>query len=237
VVEAIAVQRHGEPALGPAAVDVVRADRAVRPRQGKSLLAHELQEAPLQRTERDARVTAQDLAELRHAGSPRPAFEDRGDVRGRRAVADAGLVARSGELIEGEVGGEVDERARHGRDRNAAVVRAIPPLDAAPPHPDPSHTALQRRGHLRRRGRAVEEPEQVRRRPAAQPRFVAAGEHGGEVARLDARRAVADAVDPGMNPEQCPAVQTVLDLMPREAGPLQLRPRDHPMLSRRKLRE
>jgi hypothetical protein len=153
---------------------VVGAGRAVHPRQGKSLLAHERQEATLERAERDARIAAQDLAELRRAGRSRPTREDRGDVRWGRAVANAGLVAGSGEVVEGKVGGEVDERARHGGDRDAAVDRAVRRVDVPAPHGDARHAPLERRRHLGGRDRPLEEPEQVRRRAPAQARLAPA---------------------------------------------------------------
>jgi hypothetical protein len=62
-----------------------------------------LEEPPLELAERDARVAAEHQAQPRRAGRDAPAVEHRLDVPGRRAEADAGLVAGAGEGVERKV--------------------------------------------------------------------------------------------------------------------------------------
>src|SRR4051812_1376669 len=121
VVEAVAVELHREPPLGPPAVDVVRTRGAVRLREGQRVLPQQGQEPPLERAERDARVAADHEAELRHAGCSRTTLEGRREVSGRRPEANAGLVAGPREIGEGKLSGQVCEGARDARDRDAAV--------------------------------------------------------------------------------------------------------------------
>jgi hypothetical protein len=56
------------------------------------------------------------------------------------------------------------------------------------------------------------------RRPPAQPRTFTAGQHGGEVPRLDARRSVADAVHAPVLAEQHTGIDAVANLVRRQAG-------------------
>jgi hypothetical protein len=237
VVEAIAVELDGEPPLGPSAVDAASARRAVRARQRKSLLAQPLEEPPLEDAERDERVAVHDLPQLRRAGGSRPAREHRGDLPRGRPEADAGLVTRAREVVEHQDRGQVGERAGHRGDRDAAVDRAIRRVDQSAPHRDARDPPLERRRHLGGRDRPLEEPEQVRGRAAAQPRLAPACEDRGQVPRLDARRAVADAVDAAVHAKQRAGAEAVADLVRRDAGAEQLRPGHHPVLLRREVCE
>jgi hypothetical protein len=81
----------------------------------------------------------------------------------------------------------------------------------------------------------LEQPEQVRRRAAAQARALAAGEHGGQVARLDARRAVPDAVHAPVLAQQSTGAHAVADLLRRDTRAQKLRARHHAVLTRREL--
>jgi len=155
-----------------------------------------------------------------------------------RAVADPGLVAGAGQGIDAKVGSEVGERARDGGDRDAPLERAVRRDDARAPHGDAGNAALERRADLRLRGRsASEQPEDVRGRAAAQARVVAARENRGQIARLDARSAVADAVHAPVHREQRAAFEPPFDLVARDAGVEQLRPGHHTVLLRGQPRE
>ena len=120
------------------------------------MLLDQREEPPLECAEGDGRVALQDPPKLGRAGAIAAALEDRGDLCGRRLEADPGLVAGTGEGIEGEVRGEVDKRARHGGDRDAAVDSAVRAVDEPAPHADALDASLAGRCDLRRRGRALE---------------------------------------------------------------------------------
>src|SRR4051794_1132951 len=135
VVEAVAVELDGQAVLGPSAVDAPTARNAIHDRQGQPVSAQQLEEAALQLAERDARLAAHDRAELPGARGVRP--QHGVDLPRRGAVADPGLVAGAGEVVEVERGGEVDERLRDGGDRDAAELGAGRPaaVGGDAPHP------------------------------------------------------------------------------------------------------
>jgi hypothetical protein len=95
-------------------------------------------------------------------------------VGGRRSESNAGLVAGAREVIERQVRREVHEGAGHGGDRDAAMDRAVGSFDAPAPHRDAVDAPLERRRDLRLCDRPLEHTEQVRRRPPAQARVLAA---------------------------------------------------------------
>jgi hypothetical protein len=72
---------------------------------------------------------------------------------------------------------------------------------------------------------------------AAEQRALAAGQDGRQVARLDARRAVADAINPAMHRQQRARANATLELSDRHPGIEELATGDHPMLPRRQTRE
>src|SRR4051812_18477970 len=89
-----AVEVGGQAVVGPAAVDASLAGDAVGDGERQVGLAQDLEKSLLQVAERHRDLAAQDGAEL--AGARGVWSEDGLDVRGRRLVLDAGLVAGSG---------------------------------------------------------------------------------------------------------------------------------------------
>jgi hypothetical protein len=146
-------------------------------------------------------------------------------------------VAGSSEGIEGKVGGVVDERAWDRGDRNAAVDCAVSAVDPRAADADARHAPLHRRGHFRRRDRAVEQAEQVGGRAATQPCFIAARKHRGEIGRLDARRQVSDPIDAAVHAQQRTEEEAMLDLVARQSGVEELRARHETVLERRQSRD
>jgi hypothetical protein len=63
----------------------------------------------------------------------------------------------------------------------------------------------------------------MRRRPAAQQGALAGSSHRREVARLDARRLVADPIDAAVDQKQRTKGEPVVDLVPRDPGLEELR--------------
>lgn len=106
VVEGLAVELDREPVLGPAAVDALGAGGPVGDGAGQAGFLKPLQEPLLEAAEGDGSVAVHDRTELRGAGLPAEQFLN---LRRRRAVANPGLVAGPGEVIDGEGGGQVDE--------------------------------------------------------------------------------------------------------------------------------
>jgi hypothetical protein len=161
VVEAVAVDLDGRAVLGPAAVDALGAGGAVGDGEREAGLLEPAEEALPELGEGDGDVAVQDGGEV--CGALRLAFGDRHDLRGRGPVANPGLVAGPSEVIEGEVGGQVDE--------GLGVVTGI-----------------------------------------AQHRSLTARPNRGEVARFDAGRTVADAINPPVLREQRTDGDALLDL-------------------------
>jgi hypothetical protein len=133
-------------------------------------------------------------------------------------VADARIVGGERELAEAEEGSQVDERARRGRDRDAAPAGALGGMEPRPA----SAAALRRREHPGKRRLALEKPEQVRRRAAAEHGARAAGEDRGHVVGLDARGAVADAIDAAVLRDQRSVRQARGDLVTGQSGSQEL---------------
>jgi hypothetical protein len=108
-------------------------------------------------------------------------------------------------------------------------------VDARAPHANAVNVALERCRDLGRGSLAPQQPEQVRRRAAAQPCVCAAREDRGEVLSLDARRAVACAVDAAMLAQKRAGADSMADLVRRHAGIEQLSARDDAVLRRREM--
>jgi hypothetical protein len=177
--------------------------------------------------------------QLRRSAGARAAGQRGGDVVWRDAVANSRLVARAGELVYGQHGGEVHERARHRGDRDGAPDRRIAGIDGPPRavgH-DPVDRPLRRRGHLGLRRRPPDQAEVVRRRPHGEQRPVAARAHSGEVGGLDAGRHVPEAIHAGVDPQQGPVLEPVAELRAGHSGGQGLAARDHAVLPRGDLPE
>jgi hypothetical protein len=192
-------------------------------------------EGSLQLAQSHLDVAAEDLSQLRGAFGFRPFRQYRFDLPRRRVVEDPGLVAGACQGIEGEVGCEVDEGARDGGDRDAAMGRSLDASHAVGGHA--VHAPLRGRRHFRRGRGSLEKAPDVRGRSAAQHRTVAAGPHGGEEGGLHAPRAVPDAVHPRMLPQQRAGPQSLSDLRERDSCAEQLRASDHTMRPRRQMSE
>jgi hypothetical protein len=144
-------------------------------------------------------------------------------------------VAGSGQGIEGEHWCEVDERAGDRGDRDAAVGGALGVARSLRDHAmDPP---LAHRRHFGRRRGALDQAPQMRGRATAQHRAFAAGPDSREVAGFDARRAVPDAIDATVFPQQRTEGEPVIDLVPRDPRREQLHARHDPVRARRQLRE
>jgi hypothetical protein len=178
----------------------------------------------------DADVAADDVAQVARSEGVGSPCEHGFDVRGRGAVSDSGLVAGSCQGIEGEVSGEVCEGAGDGRDGDRTPRRCVVELPRSA-RPDAGHAARGACGHLWRRGRSLQQTEEMRGGAAAEQRALAAGHGGRQVAGLDARRAVADAVDAAMNRQQRAGPEPMLELGERDAGAEKLCPGHHPVLA------
>ena len=126
---AVAVQLDGEAVLGPAAVDAFGAGGAVGDGEGEVVFFEEREEALLELAEGDGDVAAQDGAQVLGALGCGVSGEDGVDVSWCGVVFDAGLVSGSGEGIEGEACGDVDEDPRDGGDRDAAVGGGVSVAD------------------------------------------------------------------------------------------------------------
>jgi hypothetical protein len=141
-------------------------------------------------------VSVDDSSELLRAGAVGPSCEHCLDTSWRYAIADPGLVARACEGIEGELGSQVDERARHGCHRNPPHDGGIAGTEEAAPVGSHSLNASLCPGDdLGWRRRAFHYLEQIRTRPPAEKCALSAGQDSGEVGGFDARRSMPDAVD------------------------------------------
>jgi hypothetical protein len=201
-------------------------------------MAQQLNESLLELAEGDANVSAQDVVQLGGARGVGPLGEHGLDLSWGGAVFDPCLVTGSCQGIEGEVCCDVYEGACDAGDGDLAPGRRVREVEAArSSRPDAGHAALGARGHLRRWRRSLEEPEEMRGGAAAEQRALAAGQDGRQVARLDARRAVADAINPAMHRQQRARANATLELSDRHPGIEELATGDHPMLPRRQTRE
>jgi hypothetical protein len=144
-------------------------------------------------------------------------------------VPHVGFVAGAREVIRSQHRREIDESAWHRGDRDAAPSGDISAGETRLAHLDALGTPLRAGGHLRWRGGALEDPQQVPRRAAAQHGSFTTGQHRGEVARLDARRAMSDPVDTAMHAQERAATQPLLDLLAGNACLEELRARHNSM--------
>jgi len=224
-VELVAVELRHEALLRPVQVDLEPLDDAVRDRLGQPVLAQQRPEVALQ-------------ARARRRGRG----EQRAQVPGRshpqvvelNQLAHERLGERGVEGIEGEVAGEVEERADGSGDRDAPVegevgrrqmARAVDDEAGALAGlgPDRMHRAVPRSGHSPQRGAAVHAEAAAR----------AGEQHDRHLPAARPDRPVAHGVHPAVKAEQLARPDHPVDHVARQAGPKQLAPRHDPMLRRR----
>jgi hypothetical protein len=141
-------------------------------------------------------LAVEDLAELGGAWDVGPSLQDRGDARRGHPVPHLCFVAGPSQAVERKATGEVDEGARDGRDRDAAIAGEVGGVEVPRPvRDDTSDAALPDRGDLRCGRTGLDESEQMRGSEPAKRSPVTAGQHGGDVAGLNTRCPVAEAID------------------------------------------
>jgi hypothetical protein len=155
--------------------------------------------------------------------------------RGVVSCLNPGLMAGTGEGIEGEVACEVDQGAGDGGDGDAPMGGGLDVPRS--PRSHAGHVSLRRRGHLGHRRSPLEGSPEVTCGPPAQHRTVTAGPDCGEEGGLHAARPVPHPVDPRMHPLQRTGPHAVRDLIARDARREQLRASQHPMRPPRPLGE
>jgi hypothetical protein len=142
------------------------------------------------------------------------------DLLGGDVMADARLVEGAREVLGRKPGSEVNERARHGGDRNGAPDGGVAGVHAAgPAGPDAFHPALGGRDDLGRRRRALGQAEEMRGGRSREQRPVSASKDSGQVAGVGARRRVAHAIDAPVDRNQRAIGDPLGDFVARKARP------------------
>jgi len=232
--KAVAQELDREAQLGPVAVDLVAVAVDVRAWSRKTVLLQQREECILEGAERHVR--AERASQLRDALLRRVARDARLDVTRRRAMVNPALVAGAAELCDGKARSEVEQHARDRGDPDGIEGRHVQHVkrpDAV--YDDPRSPAARRRrnGDLGWRWRARAQPQRVRRRPVAQCRARAAGEHGRHV--VGERRAprMSDRVHAVVDAVQAAVLEPALDRVPVDARGNQLVPRHPAVLASR----
>jgi hypothetical protein len=119
--------------LWPAAVDPAAAGGAVGDGEREPVLTEKVQKASFESAEGYLHVSLDDPAELSRTFGRRAPSQDADDGIGDEPVADAGLVAGSREVRLWQVGGDIDEGARHARHRDPAPDRDVLGIEEAEP--------------------------------------------------------------------------------------------------------
>jgi hypothetical protein len=179
-VEAVAHELDRESDLRPVAVHLVAGDVDVRPRRRQGVSTQQVGEAVLERAERD--VVAQGEAQAPSTWLARVARDARVHVRGRRAVMDPRLVARSREVGERQPQRHVEQDARRRGDADPVVGLDVQRVQLRDPMDVDARlrTAGRRRhGDLETAALAGQDSQQLARREMAQRGAVAAREHCG----------------------------------------------------------
>jgi hypothetical protein len=188
--------------LRPSTVDPAPAGRAVRDREREPLRTHVLEKMSLELAQGDAHFPLHDPAQISRARTVRPSLERRFHSLRCDAVTHPRLVARTREAVDRQLRGELDECARHRRDRDGIEDGHIGGVEPRAPRPDPFNASFGRREDERRRRRSRDEPPQMRRRATTQDRAVARSKDGGQVGGFETRRSVPDPVDPSVRTKQ-----------------------------------
>jgi hypothetical protein len=232
-VEAVGQELDGEVVVGPAAVDLVAEVIDVRARERQAVRAQEAQEAGLELAERD--VCDHRGEQLLRAVLVRVARDAGLHVPGSGAMVHPRLVAGARQVLRGQPRREVEQRARHGHDRDAVQLGDIALRDVAHAVDDdagPAAVRRRRNGDLGRRRNAALQLQQVRARRVAEPRPPATRQHGGDVIGKRRRRDVPHGVHPAVHAVQQPVLQPALRARLVDTGRTQLARRDPPVLLR-----
>jgi hypothetical protein len=140
--------------------------------------------------------------------------------------------------MDGQNGGEVDERSRDGGRGDVVDLGDVSRVErSTAPGEDALDAPFGARCHLGRWWAALEEAVEVRGGTAAQHGAGAARLDRREVARLAARRAVAHAVDTRILGQQRAGAESPLDRPDRDAGRQEPPTRDHAVPLRRQRRK
>jgi len=176
-------------------------------------------------------VAVQDTAQPRRTGAARTAGEHHRDVARRRAITHTSLMAGPCEVVLAENGREVYERAGHCGHRDATPRHGVARVNTPPrsSRGDAACAPLGGGDHFRRRGRPLDEDQQVRRRLPGPQRALAARAYGRWVRRFDAWSPVAEPVDARELDQERADAQTVAYLRERQAGVNGLATGDHAM--------
>ncbi|MEY2513479.1 MAG: hypothetical protein QOJ89_837 [bacterium] len=205
----------------------------VRARQRQAVGAEKAEEAGLELAQ--CHVRTEGSSQLRRAGLARVARDAGLDVVRPRAVVHPRLVARASEFLGPQCRREVEQRARHRRDRDTVQLEVVTGGQRADAMDDDARTpaaAESRNRDLRRRRRAAPELQEVSGGSVAENGALAAGQHSrkavaeGRATRVpDGVHAVVHAVQPAIGQ---PAARTRLV----DAGLAQVPRADTPMLRR-----
>jgi hypothetical protein len=169
-------------------------------------------------------VPMDDSAQLPGARALGPRFEHSLDLRRRGAVAHACFMTGAGKRIGAKHGGDIDQRARHGCDRNAAEPCDDLSIEGTGSVRLHSLNASFRPGrHFGHRRLAPHQDLQMGSSHAAEHRAFPCGQDGGEVGRLSARRPVPNAIDTRVHAEQAAPLHSRPNLLRRHAGETELR--------------
>jgi hypothetical protein len=131
VVVAEAVQLDRETMGRPAAVDVSAVHAPVHPGLGKAGGSEALEKTSFEPTQGHWDVSPEDAPEFAGAGPIVATTQDPLELCGGGAVPDLGLVDGTSQLVLLEIGGEVDEGALDGSDRNPAPAGRVGQLSPA----------------------------------------------------------------------------------------------------------
>ena len=171
--------------------------------------------------------------ELVPADEPRGGRADGVEVQ---PIPMCGLMHDVGELLDGQEGGEIHDRARNGRRRDPIAHGDVPRVEpVAPMHADTRDCDLPGGDDADRTLRAPESPK-LRGRQMGERGAHARREHRGQPTRLSRQSGMADGIDAAMHAVQEPACTAATrpgGAHPR--GAKVLRP-DQPVLTRRDLR-
>lgn len=201
------VELERQPLRAPQAVDLEGAAGGLDPRVGlgtrQARRGEELPEALLELTPGDGGAGAAIGQERPHARGPGPPRVPRKQIAEGQPIAEAkhlGLVDRARELAGVEDGGQVEQRARHGRDRNPTVHGHLVAREhsSVPLQPRPSRYGPGRR-HLDRRATRAPELPQHRGRAMAQHRTRAVRQHRRHPSALDGQARMPHGIDPAVH--------------------------------------
>ena len=146
-----------------------------------------------------------------------------------------GAAHRGAQARGGERGGEVEQRARGGRDRQAVQCGDVAGREhaaAMQPHAARRLPPAEADEHVEPRAAAAQDPPRGARAVVAQRGAGAAGEHGGPAAPGDGEAAMPDGVDAAVDRMQPPRLHAPRDAAARQPRIEELRDADDAALPR-----